>query len=197
MSGVTEQLQTDLKIITSAFGVMFNEAQDLENLYFKGSVSADIAASAGSDAVTSNTQLTKDQIITILTLAENVRKFFDNVAVSTADYMTTCQDVRYGVAAATFFNNTVENFGDRGVQFAIDCVTQFNRGRNAENVYNSTEVGAMIGSISAHRIVYGSDMTKDQLTSAITLVQNWDDFLNNVAPGTADRKVTIGKWVNL
>lgn len=191
---ITSQLQADIKILTGAFNNMFNEALDLENLYFKGSVSADLAASAGSDPVTQSTQLTKDQIITILTLCENVRKFFDNVAVSTADYMTTCQDVSYGVATATFFNNTVEQFGVRGVQFAKDCISQFNRGRDIENDYNSSELSAVVGSMSTFTTIYGADMTKDQLTSAITLTQDWDNFLNNSAPGTADRKVTLGKW---
>ena len=48
--------------------------------------------------------------------------------------------------------------------------------------------------MSIQTVVYGSSMTKDQLTSAITLIQDWDDLLNNVAPGTADRKVTLGNW---
>lgn len=191
---ITSQLQADIKILTGSFNNMFNEALDLENLYFKGSVSADLSGSAGGDAVTSSTQLTKDQIVTILTLCENVRKFFDNVAVATADYQTTCQDVSYGVATATFFNNTVEQFGVRGVQFAKDCISQFNRGRDIENDYNSSEISAMIGSLSTYTQIYGSSMSKDQLTSAVTLTQDWDNFMNNVAPGTADRKVTLGKW---
>jgi len=176
---------------------MFNEALDLENLYWKGSVSADLAASAGTDPVTQATQLTKDQIISILTLAENVRKFFDNVANGTADFQTTIQDVLYGTATATFFNNTVESFGNKGVQFARDCSTQFNRARNIENIYNSSELGGAVGGMSAQTIIYGADMTKDQLTSAVTLMQNWQDLLSNVATGTADRKATLGKWANI
>lgn len=193
----SSQIQSDIKILFNSFESMYNEAQDLENLYNKGSVSADISGDAGSAPVTQATQLTKDQVISIAVLVENFRKFFENVAISTADYMTTCQDVSYGVATATFKNNTVEEYGNRGVQFSKDCITQFNRGRLIDNDYLSTELSAMVAAASIQTVVPGSDMTKDQLTSAVNLVGDFDDFLNNVAPGTADRKVTLGKWTAL
>ncbi len=198
MINVTKELQKDIKTTIQSFEKMFNEAQDLENLYWKGSVSTDLAAvSLGTDPATQDTRLTKDQVISILTFCENTRKFFDNVAFGVADYMTTAQNSLYGNATATLVTQNIEAFSNRGVQFCRDSVTQFNRARDIENIYNSSELSAMIGSISTQTIVYGSDMTKDQLTSAVTLMQNWQDFLSNVATGTADRKVTLGKWFSL
>ena len=194
---VSKELQTYIKTTVSSFQHMFNEALDLENLYWKGSVSTDITAAAGGDPVTQSTQLTKTQVTNLLTLSENVRKFFDNAALATSDYMTTCENSIYGNATATFLTNNVEAFGNRAVQLARDCITQHKRAKEIENIYNSSQLGAVAGVISAQTIVFGSDMTQDQLTSAITVMQNWQTFLNNGAAGTSDRKVTLAKWYSL
>jgi hypothetical protein len=194
---VALQLQNEIKGGVVSFTQMFNQAVDLENLYWKGSVSADLGAFTGTDPVTQTTELTKDQLIAILTLAENVRKFFDNVAPSQSDYLTTIEDVRFGTAVPTFVNNTVEAYGNLGVQFARDCLTMYFTTRNLQNVYFSTELASAAGAISDSVEVFGSTMTKKQLVDAITLFANWESLMSNGAVGAADRKVTLGLWYGL
>lgn len=197
MNNSTQILQSDIKTMLTTFDQVYNEAKDLENLWFKGSVSSDISGNAGSDPVTFSTQLTKNQLTSGITFCQNIIAFFNNSAPTQSDYMATIQDLLYGTATATFINNTVEALGNRIVELMRQCVLQYNRSRLAENNYNSTEISAMAGAISTYQVIYGADMTKDQLTSAITLAQDWQDLLTNVDPGTSDRKVTLGKWLTL
>jgi hypothetical protein len=191
------QLQTDLKTMMTLFLEMFNEAQDLENLYFKGGVSTDISALLGTNPVTQDTRLTKNELVSGLTFAENLRKLFDNVAVTTADYLDTIQKLTHGNATGTLVSVAVEDFGTRVVALTANALTQYNRARNAVNFYNSSEMAAMIGSISIQKVFYGSEMTKDELTSAITLLQQFQGMLENTAVSTGDYKVTLGKWERL
>lgn len=195
---VTQKIQDDIKTITDAFVLMRHEAEDLFNLYWKGGVKTDNDALAGGAAATLTTKLAKEDIVTGLTYAEQIDKFFDNQALATADYMTSIQVLTHGnVAIPTLVSDRLEEFGDRIKQLSQDSITQYQRCKNVENLYNSSEVGTAIGSISDFTIVYGAEMTKNDLTSAITLAQNWCTFLDNGAPGTADRKVTLGKWDRL
>jgi len=194
---VTAQLQVDIKTVMLSFDAMRNESLDLYNLYFKGGVTADISAALGTDPVTQATKLTKDQLIAGLTFVENLDKFFSNVAVTTSDYLTTCETNIYGNATPTFISTATESFGDRSVQVCRDAITQFNRSRDAENWYNSSELSAMIGSISTQTIVYGSDMSKDDLIAAIVLMQQFQNMMNNAAVTKGDYKVTLGKWLRL
>jgi hypothetical protein len=194
---VTAQLQVDIKTIMDTFNLMRNEALDLYNLYWKGGVNGDITAAAGTDPVTQTTRLTKTQLINGLTFAENINNFFDNIAVTTGDYLATCETNIHGNATATLISTATEAFGDRSVQFCADAITQYNLSRDAENWYNSSELSAMIGSISTQTIVYGSNMTKDDLIAAIVLLQQYQNALENSAVTTGDYKVTVGKWLRL
>lgn len=194
MNNITATLEGSIKQAFVSFTIMRNEAKDLSNLYFKGSVSSDLSALAGTDPATFNTLLTKDQLINGLTIAEQYDKMFDNVAVATADYLTTVETNTHGNAVATSISPAVEAFGDRSTQFCRDLLTQYNRSRKLENIYNASELSAMIGSLSVQTVLYGANMTKDDLTSAITLIQQFQNFMTNVAVTTADYKITLGKW---
>lgn len=199
MEIITQKLQTDIKTAMNSWADMRNEALDLYNLYWKGGVKTDNDALAtGTTPATQSTKLVKNDIINTATLVDVYgNSFFDNNAVATADRNQTCQELTHGNATPTLVSDRLEEFGDRAKQFAQDCLTQFNRSRDAENLYNSSELSAMIGSISAHTIVYGAEMSKDDLTSAITLMQQWQNSISNAAVTTGDYKVTLGKWERL
>ena len=195
---VTAQLQFDIKTTMESFDSIRNEALDLYNLYWKGGVSGDITAILGTAAVSLASKLTKDNAISALTFAENLDKFFSNVAVATSDYMATCQTATHGNAPTPIvISDATEDFCNRSKQLCQDAITQYNRSRDAENWYNSSELSAMIGSISTQTIVYGSDMTKDDLLAGVILMQQFQNLMNNAAVTTGDYKVTLGKWLRL
>ncbi len=195
---VTQKLQTDIKIVTDAFSLMRHEALDIFNLYWKGGVKTDNDALGSGAAATLSTKLAKEDIVTAVTYVDQIYKFFDNQALATGDYMATCQLMTHGnVATPALVSDRLEEYGERVKQICQDSIDQYNRCKEIENLYNSSEVGVAVSAISTQTVVFGAEMTKDQLISAVTLAQNWQTFLENAAPGTADRKVTLGKWESL
>lgn len=196
---ITQKLQTDIKTATDAWETMRAEALDLYNLYWKTSVNVTVAALATAATPASfASKLTKADAQSAATLVDDIgNKLFDNVAVATSDRQVTCQTISNGIAAPTLVDDAVEDFCNRSAQLGTDCLTQFQRSDATEDLYNSSEVGAAVAAISAQTIVFGSEMTKDDLTSAITLMQEWQNFMDNAAVATADYKVTLGKWERL
>ena len=198
MINVTEKLQRDIKTIMIAFDSAFNEAADLENLYFKGTVSADVGGLGAGAPATVTSKLDKEEVINSLTMFENLRKFFDGVAVAQSDYNNTIQNVLHGDAVlATALSIDVENFGDRSKVLAQILLDQYNRARDAENDYVNLEISAAVAGISTQTVVFGSDMTKDDLTSAITMLQEYKNYIENSVVATATYKATLAKWKRL
>lgn len=195
---VTQKLQDDINTLTAKFTSMRHEGLDLFNLYWKGGVKEDKDALTGGAAATLSTKLIKGNIIIGLAIAEQCNNFFDNAAVVTQDQMSNCQVITHGNAATpTLVSDRLEEFGERSKQFGLDSISQYNLSKNIVNLYNSSEIGAIVGSMSSQTVMYGSDMTKDDLTSAINVCNDWVSFMDNVAVATSDRKVTLGKWERL
>lgn len=195
----TAQLQKDIAKNIKDMNFLFEESLDLYNFYWKSNVNTLISALLlGSTPATLSTNLTKSNCTDGLTFCEKLVAFFDNASLgSAADYMTTLQTIQIGNASGVLVANNVEAWGARLVNLIRKSIKVYKAGVAIENTYNSLELSSVVSAMSTQTVVYGSDMTKDQLTSAITLFQNYDTFLNNGAPGTADRKVTLGKWYNL
>jgi hypothetical protein len=197
-SKVTQDLQDNLKEICSTFDTLRNEAKDIYNLFWKGSVNADITLLSSGNACCQEAKLTKAQVQLAATLVEQMGNFWDNAAVAQADYLATIQSLLHGDAVlATPISSDLEAFGNRAKQFAQDLLTQYNRTRLAVNHYNNTEISAAVGAMSAHTVVFGADMTKDDLTSAVTMLNEYLDFCQNAAVAQADYKATLGKWQRL
>lgn len=198
MENVSLKLQTDIKTIMSTFETMRNEAKDLYNLYWKGSVSADISLLGSSDPVCKAAKLSKQNAVDGITLISELNDFWDNAAVSTGDHIATCQTIRHGDSLlADAISSDLEDYGDRLKQYCTDLITQYNRGRNAYNAYLNSELSLAVAAISTHTIVFGSDMSKDDLSSAITLISQFTNFLENAAVTTGDYKSTLAKWYKL
>lgn len=196
---VTQKIQSDIKLATDAWQLMRIEALDLYNLYWKTDVNATVGALAlGTTPCSQQSKLTKADAQAAAGLVEDIgTKFFDNVAIATSDRQVTCQKLANGKAVPTLIDDQVEEFCNRAAQLGQDCITQDQRSNLAEDFYNSSEMGGALSGMSAQTIVFGSEMTKDDLTSAITLAQQWQNFINNAAVTTGDYKATLGKWERL
>ncbi len=193
---VTKKLQDDIKIYMSTFDILKHVAKDLYNLYWKGSVSGDIGALAGGDPATQAGKFTKTEVSSALTLAENLDKFFGNVAVGTSDYMATIQTLTHGDAVlATAISSDLEDYGGKALQFATDLLTQYQRGLDLDNLYVNSEISAAVAATSDETIVFGADMTKDDLVSAMVLVAQFQNFVENAAVTTGDYDATLAKWI--
>jgi hypothetical protein len=195
---VTAKLQADVKEITATFDVLRKEALDLYNLYWKGGISGDtnFTTLGATDPATQAGKLTKTQVTNALTMAENLDKFFGNVAVAQADYQATIQaTTHWDAVLATAISSALEDFGGRALQFATDLLTQYGRAKDIENFYVNSEISAAVAATSSQTIVFGSDMSKDDLVSAITMIQQFQNFIENAAVTTGDYDATLAKWL--
>jgi hypothetical protein len=198
MKIVTQELQDDLKVIMDKLNLLRNESKDLYNLYWKGTVNTDNPGGTTAATTATSGSLEGNDITNSVTLADNLNNFFDNIAVGTVDYLATIEKLLHGDnAAITAISSDIEDFGARSVTFAQDLLDVYNKARDAENFYNTSEIGSAAGAMSTQTIMFGSSMTKDDLTSAITLLQQFQNMLNNTAVTTGDYKATLGKWLRL
>lgn len=193
-NNVTMSLQTKIKKAIQSLINIRSESADLVDLYFD-EVSSDLSGVSGTTAVTVTTKLTKDEVTTSVTMCQNLENFFTNQSVTTGDYLQTLNSVLNGNDQATsVVSEAVENYGFRVVELSKQVLGVYNDAFIIENLYNASEVSAAVGSISTQTVVFGSDMTKDDLTSAITLLQQWKNFVGNSAVSTGDYQSTLSKW---
>lgn len=196
---VTLKLQHDIKDAIDTWVLLRQEAFDLYSLYWKTTVNSVVGALAsGTTPASQQSKLTKTDALNAASLAEVLGTlFFENQAVATADRMVWLQGLTHGLATPTLIDASVEDFCNRSKQLAQDCLTQYQRAGSLINLYNSSELSSMVGSLSSSTLIYGSEMTKDDLTSAITLAQQFKAVFDNSAVTTGDYKVTLGRWGRL
>lgn len=198
MKIVTQELQDDLKVIMDKMNLLRNESLDLFNLYWKGTVNSDNPGGTNAATTETNGSLEGNDITNSVTLADNLNNFFDNSAVTQADYLVTIEKLLHGDnAAITAISSDIEDFGGRSVTFAQDLLDVYNKARDAENFYTNSEISAAAGAMSSQTVMFGSSMTKDDLTSGIVLLQQFQNMLNNSAVTTGDYKATLAKWLRL
>lgn len=193
---VTAKLQQDIKLIMEAFVVLRNDALDLYNLYWKGGVSSEVSSLPNpSDPASYNARLTKAQLGSGLTLVDQMGNiFFENGSVTTGDYLATCETSLYGNATPTLVSVAVEGYANRLVQFARDCITQYNRCRNAETFYGASKIYDAVNAIDSETVVMGADMTKSELLAAITVIHQFQLFLQNSAVTAGYYRTTLAQW---
>ena len=199
MKNLTLEMQQEIASIMSLFRSMRNEGKDLTNMYFKANVSGDIAGLAGGDPAAKNAKLTKTDIVNGFTMMDNLNNFWENTAVSMADYNATIQLILNGSAVlGTELSVAVENFADRLKIFSQNALNQFNSVRDISRQYTDTELSAAVTAISIETVVFGSEMTANELTDAINMFNKYIDFIQNTAVATsADYGITIQEWIRL
>ena len=198
MKIVTQELQDDLKVITDKMLLVRNEANDLYNVYWKGTANTDNPGGATAATTSSSSRLSGTEVTNAATLVEEVRDFYDNAAVTQADYLASVQGILHGdTPVGTAISSDLEDFGARSYTLAQDLLDLYNKARDAENLYINTEISAAAGAMSAETVMFGASMTKDDLTSIITLLQQFQNMMNNAVVTTGDYKATLAKWSRL
>lgn len=198
MRAVTFTLQNNLKSMTIIWRDLWNECLDLEKTYFAAGVSTWLGTKSDSDSVTVNTKLTKAQYIAGITFIQNVNKFFGNLAVTQGDYLATIANLKYGNAeGAIGVPVAVEAVGDRMKQAALNCLQLFSQSSDNLDYYNENSISLAFSSLSSSIVVFGADMTKDEMVAAAVLLEQWMKFLNNEIVSQADYGSTLSKWIRI
>ena len=82
-------------------------------------------------------------------------------------------------------------------QVALDCVELFKKCKNVLEAYSGNEVGDMIANLDIQRHIPGSEMTKDELSSGIVIVEQFKKMINAEAVTQGDYAATLAKWQSL
>lgn len=195
MSNVTNLLKNEMKALFSSFTIIKEESKDIGKVYWATDVNTIIAAKGASDPVTVETDLTKTEYSNGITTMEQLDKFFSNQALTTSDYLSHCQNIKYGDAdLATALSSGVEALGDRMYQVSIDCIELFKQCRNILNIYTSNEVSDMVSSLENERIVPGTQISKADFAAGITLVEQFKKLLNNETTVQGSYETTLANW---
>lgn len=196
MTTSTEKLEEQLKLFFASMVTIQTEAKDLEDLYW-AEVSGDstYSALANSDAATFATKLTKGEVINSLTIAEQIRKYFTNVAMTQNDYWNNFHGILYGNDERTSpgISVAIEAYGTRAVSFIGTLLTEFNRSRDILDIYFDTTIDAAIAAVTIEECPW-YEFTKDDLLDGLTAVENFKKLINNEAPTTGDYGSTVARW---
>jgi len=193
---VTALLQTKIKIVVDAMSLMQNEVLDITKAYWATDANTKISAlSLDTDAATLATKLTKAEYLGGITAVEALGKFFTNQAVTTADYLISFDKLRYGShAAGAKLSEATEQLGSRMNLVALNAIEMFKMAKDILSIYINNEVGDMIANLDAQRHIPGSQMTEDELSSGVTVVEQFKKLVNNEAVTQGDYASTLAKW---
>jgi hypothetical protein len=195
---VTRYLQIEIKAIVDSLSIMKEEVADIGKVYWSTDANTALSALAAGDAATLSTKLTKSEMVSGITLCEQLDKFFTNQALAASDYGSTCQNLVYGNDARTAkLSESVEALGTRMVQVARDCLVIFKKCTELLSVYSANQVNLMITSLDTDRTIPGSDMTKDELSSGMVLLEQFKKLINNETATQGDYASTLAQWKRL
>lgn len=195
---VTRYIQIEIKSIVDSMSVMKTEVQNIGKVYWSTDANTAVAALGASEPVTMVSKLTKTEFLSGITLCEQLDKFFTNQALTQSDYMSSCENIIYGNDGRTSkLSESVEGLGNRMLQVCQDCVTLFKKCTEVLKIYNENEIGTMISGISTTRLIPGSEMTKAELSSGITLLEQFKKVLNNEVATQGDYGSTLAIWNRL
>jgi hypothetical protein len=196
---VTALLQTKIKTVVDSLTTMQGEANDIVKAYWATDASTLVTALPNAtDAATLSTKLTKAEYNAGVLLMTELSFFFSNQAVSQGDYLTNCDNLKYGShPSGAKLSEATEQLGVRMNLVALNCVELSKIAQDILNIYLDNQVNTMVAGIDAQRRVPGSDMTQDELVSGVVLVQQFKALLSNLAVTQGDYASTLAKWQTL
>lgn len=191
---IANKIQTKIYDFTVSLSYLINECPDIEKLYFSGP-SSQLSALGANDPVTVATKLTKTEIGNGITLCQQLNNFFQNSAVTQADYLATIEPILYGNdPAPSQISVEVEAVGNRLYLLCQNVLELFKQSKEIYSLYWSSEIGTIVGSLSSSTVFYGIDATASDLSNGITLAEQWKKMINNESVSTSDYKAIVAKW---
>ena len=191
---IASKIQSKIYDLTVSMGYLVNECVDIEKLYFSGP-SSQLAALGANDPVTVATKLTKTEIGNGITLCQQLNNFFQNAAVTQADYLATIEPILYGNdPAPSQLSVEVEAVGNRLYLLCQNVLELFKQSKEIYSLYWASEIGTIVGSLSSSTVFYGIEATASELINGLTLAEQWKKMINNEAVSTSDYKAIIAKW---
>ena len=197
MNNSLQVLEDQVKSVAESLAFISIESSFLYKYYFDSGASTLISALAtDGTAATVASKLTKIEVINGITMIGELIDFFGNAAVTTSDYQSSADNLINGSnPASSALSNDVENIGTRLMVLGNNLQSTRALAKSANTLYNSSELSAVIGSLSSSLVLYGCSTTQSKMISGIVLLQQFIKFLNNEAVSTGDYQSTVSKWV--
>lgn len=188
-------LQNKIKEFMNVMKQLNREAEDIYEVYWDTDVNTNIGGLQDTDAATVNSKITKAEYVNGITISEQIKKFFANLAVTQGDYLSYCRNIQYGNdARVSKLSEAVEGVGDRLYQVSVNCISYYKTARDILDIYTGNEVADLIANLDEQRLVPGSDLTKSDLSLGITLIEQFKKMMNNEVVTQADYASTLAKW---
>lgn len=198
INNITHDLQVILKSIMSSMDTLQFDAKRAYDAYWDTDTTTLVSAAGASEQVLVSPQVSKTTYTNGTTLAENLYKFFNNLAVGAVDHLEYCNELVYGEKFETpitaELSPATASIGEQLVAISETCLKLLDQSRIAMNIYNDNELSGVLSAISPERIVFGSSMSKTDLSNAITLCQQFESFMIAVDPTDGDYSTTLSKW---
>ena len=193
MEQITVQLQNNIITIKDSLKTMELECAGIYDAYWKTDANTTVSGLAtGTTPATVESNLTKQNYIDGLTFSENLEKFFTDTAVAQADYLQTINQIKYGNAVLeSQLTTATESIGTRIKQICLDALEIHKQSFDITNMYFDNEVGDCVTVWDNHRIVYGCEMTKIELSNMITMLQQYQNMISNAAVTPGDYSATL------
>lgn len=186
---VQRKLMADLSNFVSMQEKIWLEATDLYALWFKAEINAEVGAlSTNGTPATRRSQLTKAEVTAGMVMCEKMVDFYTNSAATTADYLTTMENLAHGSDIAEAFASVgLEALGERLASMSKKAIEALSLARAILAMYFAHDAGNVA-------IPDGLEMTSGQLSAGITLVEQYSKFCTNQSTSTANYSSTIGLW---
>lgn len=196
MAEVTKVIEDGFRQFASDMSWVMNEAKDIEKAYFATDASTLVSALAlDTDGASNATKLTKAQYVNAIGFIQQLKNFFDNSAVTQGDYLTNIQQVKYGNAAVpATLSAATEDVANRLKVLCDACLTHFLTAKDLKDLYDNSELSVLVAGLSAGRKIYGANMNNSELTTGITLVEQYKKMINNEAVTQGLYSATIAIW---
>lgn len=198
MKNIFVDIESEMKSLSSHLLNLYSMSVDIYAGYFKTSATTDVGniLITSDTAVTVASKLTKGTYLSAITFFEDAEDFFTNTAVTTTDYLTTVLKVSYGESArGSILSEPVEAIGDK-IKTACDLsIYILAKADYLVNLYFDEQVNDMVSSLSNQKILPGTGVTKSHVVNMITLLQQYQNMMNNSSVTAADYLSTISSWL--
>jgi hypothetical protein len=196
MNNVTSYLEDSIENVASQLLEINDTVSDIYKVYFSTSASTLVGALASdSTPATVSSKLTKGKFINGITMCENIINFINNQAVATSDYLATSENLINGSdQASQSLSQDVESIGTRLQNLGGTLITLNQTVSSLLNLYNAAQLSAVLTAISGDPVVIGCSTTKTKFLSGVTLLQQFNNLMNNSAVTTGDYLSTISQW---
>lgn len=197
MNNVSLAIESDLLDIAKTLNEVSITANEVLGNYFATGTSTLVDALAdGSTPATVSTKLTKSQVQNMIGCLTQIQNFFTNQAVTQGDYLNSIYNVTNGnTAAPAIVSNNLEAIGEKLKAVALTMLGLYPECKNVVSLYNVSELGTALGSISSHIVVFGATSTKAKYLSGIVLAEQFSKLLGNLAVSQADYTTSVLTWV--